>query len=322
MSDLVVNCSAPYYNLAAHKIADWLVSQGRYVIASNGDPGLFAGEPSQVFLSVIFSWHAPIAREIALRYRGSADVFCGGPGMYALAKWWKNWTGLDCTRGLDMRFDRQRGDYQMTFASRGCPVDCWFCIVPKIEGKTFTLDWDFVPAPMLCDNNLSALPVDFQEHIIRRYQETGLRLSDANSGFEPRTFDDGTYRRWKAVNMGAWRFALDEIGELSDVERMMKILAPVSASRKRVYVLIGNEPIESCLERCRKVVEWGGEPYCQPVLPLNALDRHDYIIRHDWSSTLLQDFARYWNRYLWRSVALNEYNNRVRGPAPFAGVTP
>jgi hypothetical protein len=63
-------------------------------------------------------------------------------------------------------------------------VGCWFCIVPKIEGSDFTFDWDFQPAPVLCDNNLSALPVEYQEHIIRRYQETGVRLMDAQSGFE------------------------------------------------------------------------------------------------------------------------------------------
>ena len=45
-----------------------------------------------------------------------------------------------------------------TIASRGCPVGCSFCIVPKMEGREFTLLPDFTPRPILCDNNLSALP--------------------------------------------------------------------------------------------------------------------------------------------------------------------
>ena len=44
-----------------------------------------------------------------------------------------------------------------TFASRGCPVGCGFCIVPAMEGREFTLIPEFKVRPILCDNNLSAL---------------------------------------------------------------------------------------------------------------------------------------------------------------------
>ncbi len=98
-------------------------------------------------LSVIFSWHAPIAREIALRMKTRSEIWSGGPGLFALANWWKQETGLKIVRGLDPRFDKQRGHYEMTFASRGCPVNCSFCIVPRIEGTTFTFDPEFIPAP-------------------------------------------------------------------------------------------------------------------------------------------------------------------------------
>jgi hypothetical protein len=130
-----------------------------YVVVrrGEGDPGLFGGEPDLVCLSVIFSWHAPIAREVALRY-ADREVWCGGPGMFALAHWWRSETGGDGRAGLDARFERQRGDYRMTFASRGCPVGCWFCIVPKLEGADVHARLGLPPAPILCDNNLSALP--------------------------------------------------------------------------------------------------------------------------------------------------------------------
>lgn len=310
---MVVNCSAPYYNLGARKLADW--SGATYY---DGDPGLFGGSPERVYLSVIFSWDAPKALEIAMRYKGYADIECGGPGMFALAGWWKEKTGMAVHRGLDTRFDKQRGDYKMTFASRGCPVNCSFCIVPRIEGTEFTLDWDFIPAPILSDNNLSALPVEFQEHIIRRYHETGIKLVDANSGFEPHTFDEGTYRRWKPILRGAWRFAYDEMGESDEVCLMMKILQDVSPRRKQVYVLIGNEPFESCHERAQKVIEWGGEPYLQPVMPLNALSRDTLRLAHGWTYTQLRDMQRFYNRHLWRSMPLWEYRPRWQEPRPFA----
>lgn len=315
MKAIVINCSTPHYNLGARKLADWLRAEGHTVEEWAGDPGMFAYGCDLVCLSVIFSWHAPIARDIALRVKANSEVWAGGPGLFALWAWWKNETGLLMQRGIDARFDKQRGQYKMTFASRGCPVNCSFCIVPRLEGLDFTLDWDFVPAPILCDNNLSALPVAFQEHIIRRYQESGVRLGDANSGFEPRYFDAGTYERWKPILRGPWRFAFDEMSEGPAVEQMMRILQAESSKRKRVYVLIGNEPIAVCYERAMKVIEWGGEPWCQFVLPLNWLgDPAAIRPRHDWTYRLGRDFARYFNRHYYKYTTLQEYQAGERVP--------
>jgi hypothetical protein len=323
MNALVVNCSAPHYNLGALKLADWLKAEGWTVDRSAGDPGLFGSGYDLICLSVIFSWHAPIARDIALRMKANSEVWCGGPGIFALGNWWKRETGLNVVKGIDARFERQRGQYMMTFASRGCPVGCYFCIVPRLEGRDFTLDWDFEPAAVLCDNNLSALPAEFQEFIIQRYAETGTTLKDANSGFEPRAFDEETYRRWKPIMRGAWRFAFDEMAEHDDVQRMMAILTDEPSYKKRVYVLCGNEPVESCYERACKVLQWGGEPYCQFVLPLNWLgDPAEIKPRFDWTWQMGKDFCRYHNRFLWKYAEIWDYQARTNEPPPFAALRP
>jgi hypothetical protein len=317
---LVVNCSAPHYNLGAAKLANWLRAEGWQVATDTHGPGLFADDYDLVALSVIFSWHAPKAAAVARECRDRCEVWCGGPGMFHLAQWWERETGLQVHRGLDQRFERQRGEYTMTFASRGCPVGCYFCIVPRLEGTEFTLDWDFQPAPVLCDNNLSALPAEFQEHIIRRYCETSMDLKDANSGFEPEAFTEETYRRWRAVLRGPWRFAFDTTSEAPAVQRMMEILKAEPARKKRVYVLIGNEPRAACFERIQRVLEWGGEPYCQPMLPLNALSKDDLKEAYGWTRQQLRDVARWTNRFLWRSVPLEEYRPRQGEPPPFAAL--
>lgn len=318
---LVVNCSARHYNLGARKLRDWLRTQGYETVFENGDPGFWSIGYDLVVLSVIFSWDAIVAREIAMRVKADSEVWSGGPGMFTLAKWWRNETGLECVRGLDPRFENQHGDYLMTFASRGCPVGCSFCIVPRLEGTEFILNWDFQPASVLCDSNLSALPVEFQEHIIRRYQESDTILEDANSGFEPRTFDAETFARWEPLLAPApWRFAFDTTDEELFVRPMMKILRDVSASRKRVYCLIGNEPFEQCYARAQKIIDWGGEPFVQPMMPLNALNRDNKKIAYDWTHRKLKDFARYYNRWLWRSMSLTEYKSRKNEQPVFAGV--
>lgn len=316
MKAIVINCSAQHYNLGAHKLSDWLRTEGWDVTLNNGDPGLFAIGYDLVCLSVIFSWHAPIARDIALRVKGESEVWCGGPGMTALSKWWKRETGLDVTIGLDQRFEHQGGSYRMTFASRGCPVNCYFCIVPKLEGRTFTLNYEFQPAPILCDNNLSALPAAFQDHIINRYKQSGVKLRDANSGFEPRSFDDDCFLRWRSI-IPIWRFAFDETSEMSEVKQMMRVLRDVRPRAKQVYVLVGNEPFEACYERAQKVIEWGGEPFCQSLTALNALTKTP-MVRHDWTLTKLKEFCRFYNRRLWRTIKLSEYRNRQHEPPPFA----
>ncbi len=101
MRTLVINCSAPHYNLGIHKLRDRLCAQGDQVTVCDGDPGLFVYGYDRVWLSVIFSWHAPVARAIALRVRHDAEVWCGGLGLFALTHWWQRVTGLVCQRGLD-----------------------------------------------------------------------------------------------------------------------------------------------------------------------------------------------------------------------------
>ena len=175
-----------------------------------------------------------------------------------------------------------------------------------MEGKAFTLIDDFPVRPILCDNNLSALPAEFQDHIVSRYQAENVPLLDANSGFEPRTFDEEVFHRWKPINKGAWRFALDDEGDVPHVLRVLDMLKDEPSSRKRVYVLIGNEPFEACMERIQMVIDGGAEPHVQPLMKLNALEREPWV-RHDWTAELLTDVARWANRWLWRSLPFSDY---------------
>jgi hypothetical protein len=330
---LVIDCSFGkknhYYNLGAAKLALWLQTEegGNYwVDRTYGEPDLIQklSRYDLVCLSVIFSWDAPLARNLALHFRDSAEIWAGGPGLFALGKWWREATGLDLERGLDPRFDKQRGGgtYKMTLASRGCPVGCSWCIVPKLEGNNFTFDYDFEPAHILADNNLSALPLEFQQHIIQRYQETNTRLLDCNSGFEPHSFDVVAYQRWRQILVGPWRFAFDEERERDAVEQvMLKVLHQESPSKKQVYVLNGNEPLENCYDRALSVIAWGGEVFTQAMLPLNWLGDPTYIRpRYDWADYQQgKDFSRYFNRHLWRYFPITDYKPRTSGTPPFIG---
>lgn len=261
-------------------------------------------EGKTVFLSVAFSWKLPAAYQRAVWYREQGySVRAGGPGMFApsLRNYLAGVTELGGNVDALVHHNKDA-----TIASRGCPVGCYFCLVPKMEGKDFTLLPDFLPRPILCDNNLSALPVEYQRHIIEKYRKFDMPLMDANSGFEPQTFDKDTYHRWKAINKGPWRFAYDETKEGQDVRRVAMILKDEPAYKKRVYVLIGNEPFEACYRRVMQVIEWGCEPHVQPLIALNALE-HKPIVRFDWTERKLKSLARWANKWIWRTAKFEDY---------------
>lgn len=189
-------------------------------------------EGNTAYLSIAFTWKLHQARDRAIWYRTLGyRVVAGGPATFRPRGYLDGYAEVGASFPDAVRHHNPAA----TIASRGCPVNCWFCIVPKLEGKAFTLLPDFPVRPILCDNNLSALPVEYQNYIIERYQAAGVPLLDANSGFEPRTFDCDVYERWKKINRGPWRFAFDEWAEAQEVGRVLNLLKHEPPKKKRVY---------------------------------------------------------------------------------------
>ncbi|WP_332687814.1 hypothetical protein, partial [Devosia sp.] len=212
-------------------------------------------EGDTAYLSIAFTWKLDEAWSRACWYRAAGyKVRAGGPGVFTR----KHYLADVAEIGGEIPDAIARHNPMATTASRGCPVGCWFCIVPAMEGREFTFLPDFPVRPVLSDNNLSALPADYQRHIVDRYVRAGVPLLDANSGFEPKTFDEEVFARWEPINRGVWRFAYDETGERDDVRRVIEMLKRhgVGSRKIQVYVLTGNEPFDACMGRIREVIEW------------------------------------------------------------------
>ena len=264
-----------------------------------------AERPRTVNISVVFSWDAQRAFSRAVWWRQQGyEVRVGGPGVFTFAVR-RMFDGL-AEVGGDLDGTVVRHNPSATFSSRGCPVGCSFCIVPAMEGKEIIPIDNFIPRPVLCDNNLSAMPEDWQDEVIDRYRRTETPLLDANSGFEPLTFDQTVLRRWEAIYEGPWRYAYDETSEGPDVERVCKMLADYKPNQKRVYVLIGNEPFDACMERIQEVIAWGAEPHAQPEMKLNAMTREPWE-KYDWTRRRLRAVARWTNQWVWRNHSFRDY---------------
>lgn len=117
---------------------------------------------------------------------------------------------------------------------------------------------------------------------------------------------------------GPWRFGFDEAKEGVEVERVMGMLRDVSPRRKQVYVMIGHEPFALCMDRIEAIIGWGGEPYVQPFIKLNALVKEP-AIRHDWTPLLLRQVQRWVNRHLWRKTPFAEYDASAKNSRLTAG---
>lgn len=263
-------------------------------------------EDETAFISVAFTWRLPDAKLMAEYYRAlGCHVRMGGPALFT--KKAKDFIGDVAEIGGRISDTIARHNPMATRASYGCPVGCSFCTVTPMDGATFMLLPDFPVRPVLCDDNLSALPADYQDHIVRRYLAADVPLLDANSGFEPKTFDEEVYRRWKPILKGPWRFGFDESTEGEEVARVFRMLKDVSPRKKQVYTMIGREPFDVCMDRIQRTITSGGEPYAQPFMKLNALVKEPAIM-HDWTPLRLRQVQRWVNRHLWRKTKFDDYN--------------
>lgn len=316
---LLVNSSAPAYNLGLAKAAAWWTARGASVTLDRHVPSLFARQYDVAWLSAIFSWHAPdLISSAMVALDAGCEVEVGGPGLFGLRDLIQRSLGLNPQVTPDARFERTVGEYKYVFWSRGCPAkNCSLgfprdgrppiCSVPEMEGWHFTLYTDVKPARVILDNNLSALPRAHQELIVERTAAAGFGTVDCNSGFEPRSLRPSTIELWKQLPLIAWRFAYDEMAERKYVIRALAMLdaARVPRSRLRLYCLAGNEPIAECEQRVREIQDWGCLPVVQRRRPLDW-PGGPLPVLYDWTERKLMDFQRWGNR-LSATIPFAEY---------------
>lgn len=303
---LLTACS-PGYNLGLDKLGTWLRSLG-WQVSFNPLANVVAPGFDLYGFSAVFTWDLPALAEAVKSAPKGVETWIGGPAASSMPGWVEAQTGIQPVVGPDPRFERQPGEYKWCRTTRGCPVGCYFCIVPKIDGTTMLEYDDFDPAPVVVDDNILRSSWHHQKLVVAKLAESGFNSIDFNSGFEPLYLEQKHIDLYGRLPLKYWRVAFDELKEAKEVEQAIKLLRANGIPSKKIfcYVLAGNEPVADCLWRAQKVVEWGGEPRIQMMKPLNwLLPRQEVWInpKYDWTVELSVNFPRYWYSYAWRRVS-------------------
>ena len=268
---LLIDADSTIPNLALMKISTYLKSQGY-------ETGFNIDDPDVVYASVIFDRNKHKTDGLEFLYP-DAHIDRGGSAI-SLTKVLPNEIEY-CMPDYSLYPDC---DYDMGFTTRGCIRNCYFCIVPKKEGK-----FRIVQHPrefhdpnhkkvMILDNNVLANKEWFME-ITDYFIENNLKVS-FNQGLDIRLMDkDIAERLVKLKPYEGWRIAFDDIKSKEAVIKGIKLLHAAgmhTRSKLICYVYVNsNEDFDNALERCQILRDLNTCPYVM----LNQNVKWDGIVK-------------------------------------------
>jgi len=241
MKILLVNVDSTIPNLALEKLRVYYEQQGDKVYQIQDESLLpFIDAYDKIYVSCVFDYNKHRCR----KWKGIAEI--GGSG-YILKK------------HLPVNIEKIKPKINLGFATRGCIRNCYFCIVPKKEGKIHVVSdiydlWDGQTRDiLLLDNNILAAPEHFFK-IAGQLKKEKLRV-DFNQGLDHRLLTDKICRELFSLSYcgaGKIRFAFDHISYRKSVKRALKIMRRNGLKdwQTRWYIYVGVEDdVENVLER-------------------------------------------------------------------------
>lgn len=238
-----------------------------------GTPGLFPPEVDEVHISVTFSWDMPLANHLLTQWGMIAPAKIGGPA-----------TGM---RGEEFNpgFYLKQG-YVIT--SRGCPNKCWFCDVPKREGKV--REFPIREGWNILDDNLLACS---ESHIFAVIEMLRQQKNPAEftGGLEAARFTPIIAEAIRSIKPKQFFFAYDEPEDWEPLVEAANLCWHVGftkqAHRIRTYVLIGypKDTMPKAEQRLNAVLSLG-------VIPMAMLWRD----KNGKTDPIWRRFQREWAR--------------------------
>jgi hypothetical protein len=203
----------------------------RKTAATPDDELAFVGLPPEqppevdgVHISVVFTYDKPKLGKCIEAWSKIAEVSVGGPA-------------INGSRGLFLRGLYVKNGYTIT--SRGCPNNCWFCDVPKREGKTM-MELPIVDGWNVLDSNLLACSMSHIKNVFEMLSRQHHPVEFTGGLEAARLTDDHVALLWN-LRPAQMFFAYDTPDDLEPLIEAGKKLRYANFTRKhmRCYVLIG-----------------------------------------------------------------------------------
>jgi len=205
---LLINIDSVIPNLALRKVERYHLDRGDNVI---WDMALALNQVDKCYVSCIF----PENRYKCLVFGGKALI--GG-------------SGYDMTIKLPPEIEAIKPRINWGFTTRGCIRNCYFCFVPKMEGKIRVEGdiydiWDGKSREItLMDNNILALPEHFKM-VCSQIRKENLRV-DFNQGLDHRLLTEDLWQELQSLTFqhGVKRFSFDDIKQEKSVRKALDLM--------------------------------------------------------------------------------------------------
>lgn len=220
-----------------------------------GPPPLIREEVDEVHISVLFTYDVAYARELKLGYDEvyhDVPVKIGGPALNS-----------PCLEKFVPGMYMKDG---YTITTRGCPRNCWYCYVPKREGKLTELPieegWN------IQDNNILAASEKHQMAVYEMLNKQFPRWhkrAEFIGGLDSWLLTKEIAAELKRIKTARLFLAYDKASGLEPLRRAGVMLAEAGFSKAQCYcyVLIGYEKdtFEDAEVRLREAYALGFTPF-------------------------------------------------------------
>lgn len=252
-------------------------------------------------LSVVFTWHLPEAREIAINSK--KKVVVGGPAVRLMPDYLDDVAKVQHTTIYPAM---QMHNPFATKTSDGCPNNCSFCAVPRCEGNLIERkSWEI--KPIVCDNNLPACSKKHIRRVIKSLMP--LPYVDFNQGLEAELFTPWFADQLLKLNNPIIRFAFDHISEESKVMQAVELAQRKGFKNIQCYVLFNHSDTpDDAIYRLELLRSKDVLPNPMRYQPLDTLHKNSYISKN-WTDLDIGRVQRYYSKLNYLGfVPYEDYN--------------
>jgi hypothetical protein len=239
-----------------------------YVFVGHPPLGFLLPPPDmvdEVHISVVFTWHKRVAENQLQQewdniYPGKVRI--GGPA----------YDSIECPAGNFLGSLYLKSG--VTITSRGCPNNCWFCFVPKREGKVRELP--IVPGFHVQDNNLTACKRGHVESVFKMLSEQRDHVNFSGGLECARILSHDWFVQLMVDQIKHIRqifVAFDDEARGNVTRKGICLLREKGFTRRQIrcFVLAGypenvehsveKDTIQKAIDRCERVWDWGALPF-------------------------------------------------------------